>query len=707
MARGRWNGGIIGPNLKVTTSSASGIFSLSEAQVDVSAGLIPSVPVPVIAEPQFNLTTLLLHGDSGNGNQNNTFLDESTNALTITRGGTATQGSFSPFSQTGWSNYFNGSTDYFTSSSISSLNFGSNSFTIEFWMWGIAGTLAPIIHQATYNSTGWSIWRYDNSGNATTTKLCFMLNGATFILVTATGFTANAWTHVAISKTGTNAYIFINGISQGTSSSAPSTVTASSSPFQVWYIDSSSWNFTGYMDAGYISNLRILNGTALYTSNFTPSTAPLTAITNTQLLTCQSNRFKDNSTNALALTTAGTPSVQAFSPFAPADAYGVSSVGGSTYYSGSTDSLLTPPTGTNTAFTCTGNFTVEGWYYPTSVTGNHYLFTLGSETTGRYTWYLAGANITSNLYGSGSVTYTGTAASIPINAWTHIAVVRSSSTVSLYVNGVASATTDTQAGTLGNGVLRVASDSSGTNVFAGYISNFRIVNGGTQPYTGNFTPPTVPVTAIANTSFLLNGTNAGVYDATAKNDIITYGTAQISTAQTKFGGSSLYFDGTSGGYMTTTGTNQTLIFGTGPFTIEHWVYFSGGTVGGDNNTIGDISSFTTSGNWLFMWNYVAAGKLSFWINNAVVCSTSNAYNDGAWHHVAVTRKSDGTVTIWVDGVADGTGSNTASVGTGGIMIGNQTGLSRYWTGYIDDIRITRYARYTSNFTPQTYAFLNQ
>ena len=62
------------------------------------------------ADPNFNQTVLLLHGDGTNGAQNNTFLDSSTNNFTITRNGNTTQGTFTPFSLAAgeWSNYFDG-----------------------------------------------------------------------------------------------------------------------------------------------------------------------------------------------------------------------------------------------------------------------------------------------------------------------------------------------------------------------------------------------------------------------------------------------------------------------------------------------------------------------------------------------------------------------------------------------------------------------
>ena len=70
--------------------------------------------VSVEPDPYFEYTTLLLPGNGTNGAQNNTFLDSSTNNFTITRNGNTTQGTFSPFSQTGWGNYFDGTGDYLT-----------------------------------------------------------------------------------------------------------------------------------------------------------------------------------------------------------------------------------------------------------------------------------------------------------------------------------------------------------------------------------------------------------------------------------------------------------------------------------------------------------------------------------------------------------------------------------------------------------------
>ena len=79
----------------------------------------------------FNRVTLLLPGDGTNGAQNNTFLDSSTNNFTITRNGNTTQGTFSPFSQTGWSNYFDGSGDNIVTPSNSAFDPSGSNITVD------------------------------------------------------------------------------------------------------------------------------------------------------------------------------------------------------------------------------------------------------------------------------------------------------------------------------------------------------------------------------------------------------------------------------------------------------------------------------------------------------------------------------------------------------------------------------------------------
>ena len=97
-----------------------------------------------VTDPNFKNTTLLLQADNAvNTAQNNTFIDSSTNGLTITRGVNATQGSYTQFSQQPgyWSNYLNGTSDYLTVANNAAFNFGTSDFSIEFFFY-IAGNAA-------------------------------------------------------------------------------------------------------------------------------------------------------------------------------------------------------------------------------------------------------------------------------------------------------------------------------------------------------------------------------------------------------------------------------------------------------------------------------------------------------------------------------------------------------------------------------------
>jgi len=236
----------------------------------------------------------------------------------------------------------------------------------------------------------------------------------------------------------------------------------------------------------------------------------------------------------------------------------------------------------------------------------------------------------------------------------------------------------------------------------GYISNARIVKG-TAVYTSAFTPPTAPLTAVTNTQLLLNYTNAGIPDATAKNVLETVGNAQISTAQSKFGGSSMSFDGT-GDYLTLTANPTNFAFGTGDFTIEMWLY----TNSVSNSVFYDGRPAGTNGAYPML--YFISGFLYYWVNGAnVIASGTAVLSTSTWYHIALCRSGTNTK-LFLDGVQIGstyTDSNNY-LNTGNrpwIGVNANSTNTSYLNGYIDDLRITKgYARYTTNFTPPTSAF---
>jgi len=688
------------------------------------------------SDDYFNLVTLLLPGTGTNGAQNNTFLDSSTNNFAVTRNGSATQGTFSPFSQTGWSNYFDGSGDYISAPDNAALEFGSGDFTIEAWIYLTAYSAsysgfysAFIVARDTsgarsYNFavtatassfTGLSFYNFDGSGNA---NLAFSAS-ATINL--------NTWYHVAVSRSSTTFRLFLNGTLIGTTTSAVS-VLDTATPTR---IGSGAYSGFEYYTAGYISNVRIVKGTAVYTAAFTPSTSPLTAISGTSLLTCQSNRFVDNSTNAFAITVSGNTSVQSFAPFDPTTAYASATNGGSGFFTGtsSTGYLSLTQAASNAIFPSggTGGFTIEFWFFPaaTSSTFNSVVAGAWTGTVGQVWWEIncgsTGFNITlgNNGFGSSSGNIQSSTPFIA-NQWTHVVLQRRSNGTSwdVYQNGVnvsANQTSPNNFNLYSVAPIRIAYGYGNTvlsSLTAFYLANFRITN--SQVYSSNFTPPTEPLPPISGTSLLLNYTNGGIIDATAKNALETVGNASISTAQSKWGGSSMLFDKTDD--RLTIPSSQNYNFGTGNFTIEFWMYsndVSGATTRGilqTSDTAGGLKTTYTSGLCIFQGS-TATGSAQNGALVANIIGTSVGTNAGgiitagAWYHIAVVRSS-GVCTVYVNGTAQPvTATISGAISGQNLVVGGYYNTSYLYDGYIDDLRITKgYARYAANFTPPTQAF---
>ena len=642
-------------------------------------------------DPYFNYVTALLPGNGTNGAQNNTFLDSSSNAFTITRNGNTTQGTFSPYGSL-WSNYFNGSSRLTGASSIST---GTGDFTVECWAnitapaTGSIGNLFLGIGDE-QTGTGCTFYQYQNS---------IKIYGATGVgtprMSISYTFTPNAWYHIAFVRSSGTITAYVNGVSIGTASASGSGYAFSGVPIVSGLLDTGTY-YNG--DACYISNVRVTTS-ALYTSTFTPSTTPLTAISGTVFLSAQSNRFIDNSFTANVLSTTGTPSVQRFSPFNPASPYSTNIIGGSGYFDGTGDYLTSSAT---TALNFgTGDFTIEFWAYLSSATTYQDLF--GDQNTS------GGVGIA--LY-NGVIFYGDQGISNPLsssysgnyNQWTHIAVSRSSGTSKMFFNGaLVSSSSDSINYSSSTGIIigKLSSRNTPTN---GYLSNLRVVKG-TAVYTSAFTPPSAPLTAITNTSLLTNFTNAGIIDSAEMNDLETVGNAQISTAQYKYGGSSIAFDGSGDYLLSNSATTDLYAFGAGDFTVEFWIYFN--SVSGVIVLYDPRNSSETNCPVLYM----SSGTLLFYVNG-VDRASGGALTTNTWYHVALCRNGSSTK-LFVNGVqpnATYTDTNNYTcqenrpvIGANGFVGGGGVGLYPL-NGYIDDLRVTKgYARYTSNFTPPTTA----
>jgi hypothetical protein len=695
----RGNAGVIGTLVTPSANIATGVFSLNQLQVAAKNGTWPPFGAP---DPYFNLVTMLLPGNGTNGAQNNTFLDSSTNNLTITRNGNTTQGTFSPYGNN-WSNYFDGTGDSLTFTGAAGPE-GTQDFTVEMYVY--ITTMGGNFPRLFEGSTIGALQLYLASG-----VLTYGQFGSPALLSFNISSLTNQWVHICVTRSGSAVRIFINGVLRVYTASGGTNFAASTS----WKTSNEGGGIVGY-----ISNLRVVRGsvvaaystsvTTTGTTVFTPPTTPLTAITNTSLLTCQSNRFRDASTNNFTITRNGDTSVQRFSPFSPTASYVPSVDGGSGYFDGTGDSLVSASSASN--ILSTNDFTIEFWLYPSN-TSVAYRALVSSENysavTGGWSLYQNGAALELWVSPNASAVITANSA-LAAGAWQHIALSRVSGTLRLFVNG-------TQAGSLGTGAAFTGqqvwigdNNAPSFDYFViGYMSDVRIVNG-TGLYITAFTPPTAPLTAITNTSFLANFTNAGIIDNAEMNNLETVGNAQISTAQSKFGGGSMLFDGNGDGLFAPPSQNAN--FDSGNFTIELWIYYSSLT--GAQTIISNGYTTPVTHGWLVQTG-TGNGKFNFYKQTSpttvvlVVADGGSAMSAGVWYHMAIVRNGT-TTTIYRDGTSVGSATDTttytataANFYVGG---GTSTGFNGgFFNGYIDDLRITKgFARYTANFTPPTAPF---
>lgn len=711
-------------NVRVTNSPVyTGTFTPPTNFLTQTGGTYPSTANVDTSITSSNTKLLLNFSDSNytslaNTANNNAFVDSSPYAFPITRTGSPTQGSFTPYWPPDgyWGGYFNG--NYISTSTASAnLRLDQGNWTMEFWLYltawstnnrcfdtGANGDAAVLV--VGYDSTGLIGFGRPTAGTGVTTPVGTI--------------TLGRWYHIAMTSEGAgiNGRVYVDGVLKAgpVNYTNPTGTTAA---FNIGRNNVSGWGGL----VGYMNNFRFVSGQRLYTANFTPQTTPLnkntysidggTSFSNitgtTQLLTLQNNRFIDGSNNNFTFTNTGGVSVSKFQPNTIPSSYNPPSSIGSGYFPlTSTDYIQLPA---SSAFAPgTGDFTLECWVYATSGTDNY----IWTQTVSGTNYFLFGFGTTAYFYmtsSGGGTAINGPASSILLNSWNHVAVTRSNGTVRVFVNGVSGTATTNTTNLTNVSYLPTIGRYSHTNLYGiwtGFISNLRYVKG-TAVYISNFTPPTSPLTAIPNTSALLNYANGGIYDASLQNDLITISNAQVSNTTSKWSPTSMKFNGSTD-YLYYPG-NQIFNFGSSDFTVESWIYLNAmptsdawptnynlhmvlGTVGTPN--LGNGTGFI-----------IGQTKLLIQINDTQYASTTHGLTTGTWYHIAYVRYGNNFY-FYVNGVAKGSVAYSSSAGTGsGTYIGCETGQGAFFNGYMQDLRVTKTARYTSAFSVPTSEFITR
>lgn len=196
----------------------------------------------------------------------------------------------------------------------------------------------------------------------------------------------------------------------------------------------------------------------------------------------------------------------------------------------------------------------------------------------------------------------------------------------------------------------------------------------------------------------LNGSEGSTsYPDEVSDDWTGTGNAHITTADSKFGGGSLRLDG-SGDYLAHNKTSAALA-GLDSFTVELWAR--------------SLAQPSDPANFLSFNTSTGVNSVLFQDGALYVEPTGNIFTypklplDGLWHHMALVCDA-GTYKVFQDGVLQGSAVNAHRISAGdrcslGQEWDNGT-PSGYFNGYFNEVRVTRAARYTGNFTPPTAPF---
>jgi hypothetical protein len=214
-------------------------------------------------------------------------------------------------STSGSGSFYNNANSFTYTPSSSTYNLGSNNFTLEMWInvstqnnlirgisqYGFAILLSggQLQYYLSSNGTSWDVASAVNSGSVS----------------------LNTWTHIALVRNGTVFTPYVNGVA-GTSTTSAATISTNNG-FCLLSEQPLTQPAGSGLTTGYVSNFRAVIGNAIYTSNFTPSTIPLTPTTNTKVLlnTVSGSYLADSSSlSASMLVGTNTPSWNSSSPFA-------------------------------------------------------------------------------------------------------------------------------------------------------------------------------------------------------------------------------------------------------------------------------------------------------------------------------------------------------------------------------------------------------
>lgn len=431
-------------------------------------------------------TKLMLHNNLSGGK---TFTDSSSSAHNVTGEGDAVLSTVQKkFGNTGL--VLDGTNDDLVVPSSTDFDFGTGNFTLDCWCRRTTTDSGSDTIFSRYLSSNNQLFLDVNLG-----KFRFFFQNAG-LGVTITGTTTLAidtWYHVAVVRTGSTWKLFVNGAQEG--GDQTSTESVNNLTGQDFYIGGwgggSLYKFEGYLDEVRISD------SARWTADFTVPSAEYSSDVNTKLLlhlNADPTVFVDSSDSAHTITANGDAII---------DSSQYKFGGASGAFDGVGD-YVSAPDSDDWAFGA-NDFTVDLWVRITSRTANVGFWSQVVDSNNRINLLLNTSNyLIFNAFSGGSTqAYYYCTWNPTLDTWYHLAIVRDSTIIKMFIDGVLqSATESTAIGstTLANLAAPFcvgrAHDGTDYRYLDGYVDEVRVSNGIAR-WTSSFTPPTEEYTSLS------------------------------------------------------------------------------------------------------------------------------------------------------------------------------------------------------------------
>ena len=468
--------------------------------------------------------------------------------------------------------HFDGNGDRLSIADNTDFSFGTGDFTIECWAYSrkaLTGTAYTLDYaHIAGKGSGVPDLTYALGFFQQKATLTSAVGGSYTNHKGATTLTNNTWYHLAVTRENGTLRIFVNGVLDYST-----TLTidfTNSKSFNIGDRESGDGHGQYPLD-GYVSNLRVCKGHAVYTETFTPPTRELEvhtkppkgvvfpAIDNvTTLLACQSSTDATaDSSGRHTITAAGNATAADANPglLRRTTSVGITTTTtGSVYFDGSGDYLDVKENDND--FDYDGDFTIETWIYFDTVPSATWVDFLGSSNNSVYlgssksgwiaAYYTLDAtglqfrlSYQNNSAWEFELGWNYTAA---VDNWYHVVYTRENGRIYCYVNGV-KLTRSSTVGTVGEhatitsseGFLRIGGGyGTALRRLDGYLSNLRICKGHAvyKSADGNFTPPTTELDVHTQSVIVACQNGENIFeDKTGRHIIAAYGDRQSTPTQ--------------------------------------------------------------------------------------------------------------------------------------------------------------------------------